>query len=95
MTTDDILAYMAETPPKQRPTALRPAKAMLSAWLLLRDDPDFIADMLDRHNLRNHGVGLLGTPRMEHALGNAWRWASEAVEDHTSIATLANPRKSC
>ena len=79
MTVDDILAYMASTPPRKRPVGLRSAKAMLTAWLALRDDAAFRFDTLERHRMGVHGTGWLGTPRFEHAISNAWHMAVDAV----------------
>lgn len=46
MQADDVLAVLASRPKRERPTELRSDSAMLSAWLRLRKDRDFIQDVL-------------------------------------------------
>lgn len=72
MTPDDVLAYLAAKPKRERPTELRSDSRMLAAWLRLRNDRDFRSDIIDRHGLQkcvkldDHDTGH------QHAIGNAW-----------------------
>ena len=69
MTTDDVLATIAALPKKDRPTELKSDTAMLKAWLSLRTDRAFFADVIIRHNLRDVPASEL--TKHDHAYGNA------------------------
>ena len=81
MTTDDILAYLARKPKRERPHELRSDAKMLQAWLLLRDNMWFRQDMLSRHGLRDKRIEDLDESKEfhAHAIGNAWGFAVEAI----------------
>lgn len=77
MTVDDVLAHMASTPKRDRPTELRSDTAMLQVWLFLRTDVAFVQDVIERHRLDQCRL-FNGKPSEEHALSNAWGQAVEA-----------------
>jgi hypothetical protein len=70
MTSDDVLAYLASRPKKERPVVLRSDAAMLRAWLLLRHEKPFRDDVLCRHGL--HSYAKIIETDHEHAIANAW-----------------------
>ena len=72
MVSDDVLAYLAKTPLRDRPTNLRSAAKMLEAWLRLRDDKAFRDDVLCRHGLHSCYAIDERDPAHEHAVSNAW-----------------------
>ena len=74
MTSDDMLAYLANTRPCHRPTELRGDKKMLLAWLAMRNHKEFFQDVILRHGLDKIGPAALNRldPMHEHAISNAW-----------------------
>lgn len=70
MTSDDVLAYLANRPKKERPVALRSDAAMLRAWILLRSEKPFRDDVVCRHGL--HSCFKIIEPEHDHAIANAW-----------------------
>lgn len=72
MTVDDIFAYLASKPKRERPTELRSDANMLSAWLRLRTDKAFRDDILCRHGLHSLANIDETDPTHEHAIANAW-----------------------
>jgi hypothetical protein len=72
MTSDDILAYLAAKPKRERPTMLKLDAIMLKAWLSLREDIDFRNDVIIRHGLHNSFGISESSPTHEHAIANAW-----------------------
>ena len=72
MVSDDILAYLAKKPKRDRPTELRSDAKMLWVWLRLRDDKEFRSDVLCRHGL--HSCAAIDEDDLihEHAVSNAW-----------------------
>ncbi len=72
MTTDDVLAYLAGRPKKDRPTELRSDAKMLEVWLMMRGDRMFRDDVVIRHGLHRCDRIDETNPIHEHAVGNAW-----------------------
>ena len=72
MTTDDILAYLSSTTKRQRPTELRSDSRMLFCWLRLRNDREFIQDVIQRHGLQDEPTINRAAKMHEHAISNAW-----------------------
>lgn len=77
MTVDDALATIAALPKSERPPALRSDTAMMKAWLKLRADEGFFADLIIRHNLRSVPASEL--VNHDHAWGNAIGMCVQAV----------------
>ena len=48
MVSDDVLAYLAKKPKRDRPTELRSDAKMLAVWLRLREDKAFGDDGIAR-----------------------------------------------
>jgi hypothetical protein len=72
MTSDDVLAYLASKPKKERPTELRSDAKMLAVWLRMRSDKAFYNDVIVRHGLISKFVIDENKPSHEHAVSNAW-----------------------
>ena len=72
LTADDVLAYLATKPKRERPTELRSDARMLAVWLRLRDDQYFRDDVVCRHGLHNFCEILESDETHEHAVSNAW-----------------------
>lgn len=72
MTADDVLAYMAEKPKKDRAFELRSDAVMLKVWLVLRNDIDFDRDVIRRHGLDRAKSIDMNDPHHQHAISNAW-----------------------
>lgn len=72
MVSDDILAYLAKKPKRDRPTELRSDAKMLAVWLRLRDDKAFRNDVVCRHGLHACYAIDERDPVHEHAVSNAW-----------------------
>lgn len=77
MTADDVLAYLAAMPKRDRPIAARTDAAMLRAWLALRSDKSFRDDILCRHGL--HSCYAIVPDEHEHAIANAWSHVVQAL----------------
>lgn len=74
MTPDDMLAHLAATPKRNRPTELRSDTRMLGVWVRLRRCREFRLDVINRHNLNAVQPSKLDPtdPTHEHAISNAW-----------------------
>ena len=79
MLSDDVLAYLAAKPKKERPTELRSDAKMLAAWLRLRNNKEFLNDVVCRHGL--HACFAIDESDLahEHAIGNAWAHCVQAL----------------
>lgn len=83
MNSDDVLAYLAGLPKRERPTELKSDSAMLLAWRLMRKDGYFYWDVVVRHGLHKiSGVDGITPARDEHAIGNAWGHCVQEVLEH-------------
>jgi hypothetical protein len=72
MTSDDVLAYLARKPKRERPAELRSDAKILAMWLRLRHDKAFRDDVLCRHGLHSCAAIDETDSAHEHAVGNAW-----------------------
>jgi hypothetical protein len=72
MVSDDVLAYLAKKPKRDRPTELRSDTKMLAVWLRLRDDKAFRDDVVCRHGLHDCYAIDERDSAHEHAVSNAW-----------------------
>ena len=72
MVSDDVLAFLAKKPKRDRPTELRSDSKMLAVWLRLRDDKAFRDDVVCRHGLHSCYAIDERDPAHEHAVSNAW-----------------------
>ena len=87
MTSDDVLAYMASRPKKNRPTELRSEARMLAAWLRMRLNEAFHDDVIIRHGLnRCHKIDETNLTH-DHAIGNAWGHCVRAVVEFAAFPT--------
>lgn len=76
ITSDDVLAWMASRPKRERPVSIRSDSAMLRVWLMLRENRAFRDDVIYRHDCET----LSKFERTEHAVGNAWGWAASVYK---------------
>jgi hypothetical protein len=81
MTQDDMLAYLASKPKKNRPAELRSDSRMVYCWLRLRKDRDFLADVILRHNLLDVYALDESNPTHEHAISNAWSHCMQVLTE--------------
>jgi hypothetical protein len=75
MSPDDLLAYLAAKPKKEKPTLAKSDKSMLKAWIYLRNNKYFINDVLCRHGLSS--CYQIDEIEHEHAIANAWSHISD------------------
>lgn len=81
MISDDILAYLASKPKRERPTMLKLDALMLKAWLRLREDKTFLDDVIIRHGLHNSSGISEASPTHNHAIANAWSHCVRVVSE--------------
>lgn len=97
MNADDLLAWLAARPKRERPVPVRSDTKILQAWLALRSDAEFRSDLLDRHNLGAYSVrNMQMCPDLDHAIENAWGMIVQAagpVADETPDARTLIPPK--
>jgi hypothetical protein len=79
MTSDDVLAYLAAKPKRDRPTELRSDAKMLAVWLQMRHDKAFRDDVVCRHGLHSCAAVDEQDPAHEHAISNAWGHCMQVV----------------
>lgn len=89
MTNDDMLCYLADHRPKDRPTEMRSDKVMLIAWIKMRNDKEFYEDVILRHGL--HKIQRCDLDKAdavhEHAISNAWGHCMQWVVQNPSKPT--------
>jgi len=81
MVSDDVLAYLASKPKRDRPTMLKLDALMLKAWRLLRNDKVFRDDVLCRHGLHSCAQIDETDQAHEHAIANAWSHCVRVVSE--------------
>lgn len=84
MTTDDVLAYLASKPKRDRPTELRSDARMLAIWLRMRNDKEFEEDFIRRHGLHFFSAIDETIDAHEHAIGNAWGHCMQVFTEEMS-----------